>query len=610
MNYFEFQKPEFLLALPLAAAYAGLILLRAVLVARDVERFSGAAMERFDLRRALAEAPRREILRGAALALAAASIIVALARPVWGKHPRTLVKEGHDVVFVLDVSNSMSSRDLAPNRLERCKLWIKECLAGFEGHGVGLVVFAGSASIKAPLTTDYDFIRSTLDKVDRWSVAQGGTRLGDALIKTCDKIFSDRNPGLRDVILFTDGGTAEKDLSKAIEAVNGKQVKLIVVGVGDPGRGVRVPSPEGKGYMRYKGKYVTSRLKSGVLRTIIHRCEDGAYIPAGTGNMDLRAIYDRLADRRLAKSEIGERIMVPNEIFQIFIALAAVLLALSASLPPERRSRGNRGGTAPAAAVLVFLAAVSAPFSARSADDAPPKKDGPPDAKPAFSAEKAPAETADGSHPKTVSGDDPAALYNLGNALFRKGDFEAAMERYREALDAMPTPDSGALDAWSGLCARINYNLATASLRRAESLPPVPLLRMPLLEASIAIYRRLLASGKMRSGSARNLEIALTEMERLRKSLKNGRRNSSNGKPGASQDDSDSGDQDSGEPGDEDEDADSKAKPAFRVIDQNNADLPPPTESPKDIMKMEDELAARRRSANKGKQKGVTEMDW
>ena len=51
--------------------------------------------------------------------LAAAILIVALARPRWGRLDRPPLPPGHDVVLAIDVSRSMGAGDAVPDRLGR-----------------------------------------------------------------------------------------------------------------------------------------------------------------------------------------------------------------------------------------------------------------------------------------------------------------------------------------------------------------------------------------------------------------------------------------------------------------------------------------------------------
>ena len=109
-----------------------------------------------------------------------------------------------DIMVVLDVSKSMLAEDAAPNRLDRAKAEIGEFIDRVQGHRVGLVAFAGRASVKCPLTSDYGFFRLVLRDVDVGSVSRGGTRIGDAVRKTV-AAFGPRRNVPRVMLLITDG---------------------------------------------------------------------------------------------------------------------------------------------------------------------------------------------------------------------------------------------------------------------------------------------------------------------------------------------------------------------------------------------------------------------
>ena len=63
---------------------------------------------------------------------------------------KRLSQTGRDVVFALDVSQSMLARDVSPNRLEVAKQGIRDALDQFSSERVALIVYAGTASIYAP----------------------------------------------------------------------------------------------------------------------------------------------------------------------------------------------------------------------------------------------------------------------------------------------------------------------------------------------------------------------------------------------------------------------------------------------------------------------------
>jgi Ca-activated chloride channel family protein len=124
----------------------------------DLDSFAGALK--------LTQAKSLRPLKLSMLCAASVLLTIALMEPVWQKTPKELKKEGRDLVFVLDVSNSMKARDLIPNRLEKAKISITECVNNLKDHRVGLVIFAGSSSIRCPLTLDYEFFLHILSRVN------------------------------------------------------------------------------------------------------------------------------------------------------------------------------------------------------------------------------------------------------------------------------------------------------------------------------------------------------------------------------------------------------------------------------------------------------------
>jgi len=126
-------------------------------------------------------APARVLSRGACALLAFAALTVAAAGPRFGVFFEPVTERGADLVVLLDVSRSMLSEDVAPNRLERAKSDVRDLVGRVVGHRLGLVAFAGKAVVACPLTTDRSFFKSVLDSLGLRSVLRGGMAIGDAL---------------------------------------------------------------------------------------------------------------------------------------------------------------------------------------------------------------------------------------------------------------------------------------------------------------------------------------------------------------------------------------------------------------------------------------------
>lgn len=281
----------------------------------------------------------RQWLKAVLVAVAAAFLVVALTRPAWNPKPKTVHRTGRDLVFLLDVSKSMLATDLAPNRLERAKIAIRDVVEKLGGDRVALVAFAGTAAVKCPLTLDYGFFLGALDDISVHSIARGGTQIGDAVRKAVSEVFDDREKRFKDMILITDGEDHDSFPVDAAKEAGERGVRLIAVGLGDEDQGRRIPMRNdggATGFLLYQGQEVWSKLDADSLRKMVNVTPGGAYFNVATGTIDLGEVYEKVmadAEKRELESRTIERY---EEKFQIFIAIAMVLLCAEA-LVSERR---------------------------------------------------------------------------------------------------------------------------------------------------------------------------------------------------------------------------------------------------------------------------------
>ena len=271
-----------------------------------------------------------------------AAVVLGMTRPGWNPEAKTVERRGRDVVFLLDVSKSMLAEDLAPNRLDRAKLAIMDCVEKLEGDRVGLVVFAGTSSVKCPLTLDYGFFRMMLDDVSTDSISRGGTLIGDALRNVLKTVFDDQVKQFKDVILITDGEDHDSYPVKAAEAAGERGVRLIAIGLGDENEGRRIPitDPSGRrSFLKHKGQEIWSRLDADTLRKMVNATDGGRYLNVSTGTFDLGAIYTQLvasAEKMELESKAIERY---EERFQIFLVLALLCLSVELVLSDRTKSK-------------------------------------------------------------------------------------------------------------------------------------------------------------------------------------------------------------------------------------------------------------------------------
>jgi len=270
------------------------------------------------------------------LLCAFALLVVALARPGWDPKPKKIERQGRDVVFMIDVSKSMLAEDLKPNRLERAKLAIKDCIDILDGDRVSLITFAGVAVLKCPLTLDYGFFKSMVDGISVNSVTTGGTNIGDAIRMVLKNVFDDQDKKYKDIILITDGEDHDSAPEFAAEEAGKKGVRIIAFGLGDENTGMRIPITDENGqrtYMQFKDnngnlQEVWTKLDADMLRKLANLSAGGNYLNVATGDFDLGNIYKKIITTAEKKDLESTTIEQYDEKFQIFLVIAFILLVL------------------------------------------------------------------------------------------------------------------------------------------------------------------------------------------------------------------------------------------------------------------------------------------
>jgi Ca-activated chloride channel family protein len=129
--------------------------------------------------------PRAHWKRRIPLALLVASLVVlgiGAARPTAS---RTISRSSTSILLAIDVSRSMCSTDVAPNRLvvaqDAARTFVR---SQRDGTQIGLVAFAGFAGLVVPQTTDQ---HKLLDAIDKLTTSRG-TAIGMAILASIDAI--------------------------------------------------------------------------------------------------------------------------------------------------------------------------------------------------------------------------------------------------------------------------------------------------------------------------------------------------------------------------------------------------------------------------------------
>jgi Ca-activated chloride channel family protein len=268
-------------------------------------------------------------------------LTIGLADLRWGKTSREVPQKGIEVMFVLDVSRSMLADDVSPSRLSRAKHQIKDMVEEMAGDRVGLVVFSGEAKQQIPLTRHYHDFKQQLDEVGPYNVELGGSRLGDAIALATEGFLGKTNDH-KAIVLITDGEDQESNPVEIAQAAHEEHgIRVFTVGLGDMSEGSRIPvdNAAGSQYLVHEGQQVWSKLNGEVLEAIA-TSTNGAYVPAGTKQVDMASVYHRyIANVAQTEFETASiKAYIPR--FQYFVG-AALFLVLMEALWPAGRKRST-----------------------------------------------------------------------------------------------------------------------------------------------------------------------------------------------------------------------------------------------------------------------------
>jgi len=353
----------------------------------------------------------------------AAALIGALARPQGDAGTKTEKTMGRNVLIALDLSRSMRVSDVRPDRLSQAKVVIYEMLEAMPNERVGLIGFAGSAYLYAPLTIDHGAIRETVEQIDETWAPLGGSDLA-AAIRLAIQTLKETGQKNNALVILSDGEEHDGDIDAMLAEAEASGVYIFAIAVGTDDGGF-VPHPEFPNgqLMDRVGKPILSRVQTDVMRKLATKT-GGRFATAGTG-MDAPAMV-KAAIQDLDSFELqGRERRVSVEFYQ-WLVLPAILFLMASILA------GTRWRGAGAAAILACCFLAPSQTHASSADDA--KK---------LLEEKRykEATTAYRSLAERSKFAQRSARYRLGEGIsaYRAGDFRAARSAYSFAL---LSPDS------------------------------------------------------------------------------------------------------------------------------------------------------------------------
>ncbi|WP_371168867.1 VWA domain-containing protein [Aliiroseovarius sp. 2305UL8-7] len=364
--------------------------------------------------------------------------VLAMAGPTWEENEVPSFESGEPVVAVLSLAQSMNSDDLTPTRLKRSVHKLRDVLGRTQGDERGLVIYSDAPFVAAPLTSDPKVIEQMLPELSTNLMPVLGNRL-DLAITEAQDMLARAGATRGEIIVMADNAGDDADASiAAARAAYRAGYSVSVLGAGTE-EGATLQTSDGRAIASHSGETLVTKLSKSELQDIA-QAGGGVFSMVTPGNADLDRI---LPDTGLDQVSAGDQ---QDFNADTWVDMGYWLLLIPALFAPFAFRRG-----------LVFALALMAsgfamqPKAAQAGiwDDlwATPNQQGQAafeagaylDAATLFEAPnwQATAAYRAGDYATATEGfanDD----YNLGNALAKSGQFEAALAAYDKALVVDP----------------------------------------------------------------------------------------------------------------------------------------------------------------------------
>ncbi len=254
--------------------------------------------------------------------------VIALARPQIEEGEIKVKSSFINVVVGFDISQSMFSDDIYPNRFEFAKRKFNNFLKYMDNAKVALIGFSSRSFLIAPLTEDFSSLKFLTKNLGLEYLNLRGTSLLSAL-EAANNLFENKDKKV--LVLFTDGGD-KSDLSREIEYAKKHNITVFIYAIGTKKGGVI----KGKnGVLKDKNGDIVIVKRNDFVKSLALQT-GGAYMVYSLKDDDIKSMAEIIKSKFKATLTRETTIKNRQELFYYPLVLAVIFLFAGFFSLPKR----------------------------------------------------------------------------------------------------------------------------------------------------------------------------------------------------------------------------------------------------------------------------------
>ncbi|ENM5732812.1 VWA domain-containing protein [Vibrio mimicus] len=163
--------------------------------------------------------------------------VIICAGPAWQREASPFGEDSASLMVLLDSSESMQQKDIAPDRLTRSKQKILDLTEARKGGKTGLMVFAGSAHVAMPLTSDNRVLQPYLAAINPNVMPVEGKAAQSAL----NLLHEQLPPYVGNTLLLVTDGVGDSTIEAFKNYFADNPYQLLILAAGNPDIQAQVP---------------------------------------------------------------------------------------------------------------------------------------------------------------------------------------------------------------------------------------------------------------------------------------------------------------------------------------------------------------------------------